>query len=201
MDIQQLDLGPTIDLVLLHYPKAAPLMSLEATIMEQWKAISDFTASGGARAAGVSQFCKGAFKAIDAIAPPPPVMPVVNQVGWHVGMGNNPCGVPSMCSARTSPNVTVMAYSPLAEASSLLLNSTTAKQIAARHAASPAQVALRWDWSTSNFERSMQATPSLPHRMTLRLRQEEEVAQIEGSKTHSTKNHSKTGLNTRHKII
>ena len=106
--MQQLDLGSTIDLVLLHYPKAAPFASLEATIQAQWKAISDFTRGGGARAAGVSQFCSVAFQALDSIVsddgasgdPEAVLKPVLNQVGWHVGMGKDPCGVPSMCAVR-----------------------------------------------------------------------------------------------------
>lgn len=111
--MQQLDLGSTIDLVLLHYPKAAPFASLEATIQAQWKAISDFTRGGGARAAGVSQFCSVAFQALDSIVSGNSssnggasgdsgavLKPVLNQVGWHVGMGKDPCGVPSMCAVR-----------------------------------------------------------------------------------------------------
>jgi len=140
LDLQQLGLGASLDLVLLHYPKAAPLMTLSATIQEQWRAIAAFAEGGGARAAGVSQFCSGAFAALDAAGAA--LRPALNQVGWHVGMGPDPCGVASMCATRK--DLTAMAYSPLDEASSELLGSGVAVEIAAQHSVTPAQVALRW---------------------------------------------------------
>jgi diketogulonate reductase-like aldo/keto reductase len=94
-DLQQLNLGHTLDLVLLHYPKPGPgNRTLAATIQEQWMAISAFARAGGARAVGVSQFCSVAFAALRAVvANGSALPPVLNQVGWHVGMGTDPCGV------------------------------------------------------------------------------------------------------------
>lgn len=108
--------------------------------MEQWHAIEKFAQSGGARAAGVSQFCSGAFRALDAgnIT----LRPVLNQVGWHVGQGADPQGVVSLAASRK--DVTVMAYSPLAEASPELLHGEPYLGIASTHNVTTAQVALRW---------------------------------------------------------
>jgi diketogulonate reductase-like aldo/keto reductase len=140
-DTQLLNVG-VIDLILLHFPKPAPPLSLEDTIKEQWRAIADFVQAGGARAAGVSQFCSDALSYLDDAKVS--LRPVLNQVGWHVGQGKDPQGLASVCSKRK--DMTLMAYSPLAEASDQILKSGACTQISQARggAVTPSQVALRW---------------------------------------------------------
>lgn len=82
-DSAALGIGP-IDLVLLHFPKAAPASTLPKTIQSQWREIARFVTAGGARAGGVSQFCTQAFAWLDQSGVA--YRPVLNQVGMHVGM-------------------------------------------------------------------------------------------------------------------
>eukprot|EP01043_Picozoa_sp_COSAG02_P053713 COSAG02_NODE_5973_length_3901_cov_1.859811_2_plen_320_part_00 len=140
-DATSLGLG-SIDLVLLHFPKALPGSTLEATIQEQWRAIAGFVGVGGAAAGGVSQFCALALAALDKAGVS--YRPVLNQVGLHVGMGPDPQGVVSTTAARK--DMQLMAYSPLAEASPQLLDGQLLLSIAKAHGpnVTSADVALRW---------------------------------------------------------
>lgn len=140
-DVAALGVG-RIDLVLLHFPKAAPGSSLETSIQEQWRSIAGFVGAGGAAAGGVSQFCGVALAALDKAGVG--YRPVLNQVGLHVGMGSDPEGVVSTAKARK--DMAIMAYSPLAEAAPQLLHGPTLLSIARAHGqnVTTAQVALRW---------------------------------------------------------
>ena len=138
-DTEELGLG-VIDALLLHYPKALPPHTLEWTIQAQWAAISSFVDAGHARVGGVSQFCSEALSMLDAGTSQ--LRPVLNQVGYHVGMGLDPQGVIS--TAKHRGDMTLMAYSPLAEADPQLLNGTVVVAIANQVKATPAQIALRW---------------------------------------------------------
>jgi 2,5-diketo-D-gluconate reductase A len=147
-DVAQLGLGGPIDLVLLHFPKAALLQSLEKTVQEQWRAIVAFVDGGGARAAGVSQFCAACLGYLDgAGAVGPHARPALHQFGWHVGMGGDPQGIAAATAARG--DCTLMAYSPLAEAAPAILTGEPVASIAKAHGVAPAQVALRWVWQQS----------------------------------------------------
>ena len=149
-DSNQLNLPGPLDLVLLHYPKNAPNMSLESTIKEQWQSISRFKLTGGARAVGVSQFSAVTLQMLDnsSCVWPPGISsgqterPVVNQIGWHVGQGNDPQSLATLAKARG--DLHLMAFSPLAEGNEELLGSQALLTIAGRHNVSVSQVALRW---------------------------------------------------------
>lgn len=138
-DTEQLGLG-VIDALLLHYPKASPPHSLGWTIQAQWAAISTFVKAGHARVGGVSQFCSEALSLLDAGASQ--LRPALNQVGYHVGMGVDPQGV--VTAAKLRGDMTLMAYSPLAEADPELLEGKVVVAIAKQLNATPAQIALRW---------------------------------------------------------
>jgi|TARA_B110000208_G_C11697839_1_gene404715 2,5-diketo-D-gluconate reductase A len=143
-DVALLDLGSTLDLVLLHYPKAAPFKSLEATIQEQWRAIVAFADAGNARAVGVSQFCAACLKYLDeAGATGQHARPRLHQFGWHVGMGRDPQGIAAVTAARG--DCVAMAYSPLAEADPAIFDGAIAA-IGKAHGVESTQVALRWLW-------------------------------------------------------
>ena len=60
-----------------------------------------FVDAGGARAAGVSQFCAECLGYLDgAGATGPHARPVLHQFGWHVGMGSDPQGIVETTTAR-----------------------------------------------------------------------------------------------------
>ena len=93
-DVSLLGLEGPVDLVLLHFPKAAPFKSMEETVQGQWRAIVDFVQSGGARGAGVSQFCQECLGYLDgAGATVPHARPALHQFGRHVGVGIDPQGI------------------------------------------------------------------------------------------------------------
>ena len=144
-DVSQLGLEGPLDLVLLHFPKAAVLKSLQATVQEQWRAIVAFVDAGGARAAGVSQFCAECLGYLDgAGATGPHARPVLHQFGWHVGMGSDPQGIVETTASRG--DCTLMAYSPLAEADPAILTGEPIASVAKAHGVASTQVALRWVW-------------------------------------------------------
>ena len=144
-DVSQLSLEGPLDLVLLHYPAPAMLKSLQATVQEQWRAIVAFVDAGGARAAGVSQFCAECLGYLDnAGATGPHARPVLHQFGWHVGMGSNPQDIVATTAARG--DCIPMAYSPLAEADPAILSGEPIASIAKVHGVASTQVALRWVW-------------------------------------------------------
>ena len=121
--------GQKLDLVLLHFPKAALFKSLEATVQEQWRAIVAFADAGNARSVGVSQFCATCLGYLDgAGATGPFARPQLHQFGWHVGMGADPQGIVRATAARG--DCVAMAYSPLAEAAPAILSGEPVASIA-----------------------------------------------------------------------
>ena len=71
-------------------------------------------------------------------------MPAVNQIQYHVGMGNDPQDIVSYCKER---GVQIQAYSPLGgSGQSELITGDLVTQIGQAHDVSGVQVALRWIW-------------------------------------------------------
>ena len=81
-----------LGLVLLHFPKAAPFKSMEETVQEQWRAIVDFVQPGGARGAGVSQFCQECLGYLDGAGASPASPPGPAPVRLARRRGNRPAG-------------------------------------------------------------------------------------------------------------
>ena len=133
-DLQQLGLD-FVDLMLLHYP----LRSNNCELMrEHWRAAEDFYKAGKARAIGVSNYCSYSLDCILATAN---VVPAVNQLQLHVGMGPDPAGLKSYTESK---GIVHMAYSPLAEGTSELITGELVTSIGAAHNKTGAQVALSW---------------------------------------------------------
>jgi diketogulonate reductase-like aldo/keto reductase len=112
-----------------------------ARMRAQWRALQRAFEAGKARVIGVSNFCPSCIECLFAPSaaafvakggagetpwrrgaattareeadPPAYIVPAVNQVQVHVGMGVDPGGVVSYCAGR---GIAVQAYSPLAEA-------------------------------------------------------------------------------------
>jgi diketogulonate reductase-like aldo/keto reductase len=68
------------------------------------------------------------------------LMPAVNQIQYHVGMGPDPEGIVSYCESK---GIQIEAYSPLGDRD-VLINGDLVNQIGAGHNKSGVQVALRW---------------------------------------------------------
>jgi diketogulonate reductase-like aldo/keto reductase len=122
-----------VDLMLIHGPSHDC-----KTTQEQWRALEDFYKAGKAKAIGVSNYCASSFKCINSTAK---VIPAVNQIAYHVGMGPDPQGLKSL---GDSLGVVTQAYSPLGDGSSELITGKLVTNIGKGHGWSGAQAAMRW---------------------------------------------------------
>jgi 2,5-diketo-D-gluconate reductase A len=154
IDADLFELGfRNVDLILLHFPPrpfpwrpAADCGRLRA----QWRALEDAFKAGKARAIGVSNFCPSCFECLaapgaDAADPAATVVPAVNQVQLHVGMGAvlaDPKGIAGYCAEK---GVLLQAYSPLGDARSKdLISGPLVSAIGAEVGRSGVQIALKW---------------------------------------------------------
>jgi len=119
---------PYVDLYLIHWP--APEMNLAAAL-ETLMRIKD---EGGARAIGVCNFPVALLKqAIEEIQAPI----ACNQVEYHVLLGQS-----RLLPYMQGKGVPLTAYAPLAQGR--LATTPELQQIAAKHGATAAQIALAW---------------------------------------------------------
>ena len=119
-----------IDLYLLHWPGSVPLQ-------QTFDAFHQLRDEGKIRAFGVSNFNLGD---LTQIPESDQSQLGCNQVFYNLAHREVEWEVASWCREHRVP---VMAYSPLDQGGSLLGDSAL-REIAARHEASPAQVALAW---------------------------------------------------------
>jgi len=119
-----------IDLYLLHWPGSIAL----SQTFDAFHALQD---SGKIREFGVSNFDIRDLAAVPEVDQP---QLGCNQVFYNLAQREVEWEVGAWCRQRGVP---VMAYSPLDQASSLLQSATIA-DVAARHSASNAQIALAW---------------------------------------------------------
>lgn len=143
-----------VDLVILHEAVAAlnPPWSHDTTcfyMQEQWRALEDFMRLGKARAIGVSNFCQSDLECILEKAT---VVPAVNELRFHVGMGPDPRG---LVSYNYALDIKIMAYYALTPPDfysgdesyprdlSLIKGSFT-NDIGRKYNKTGADVALRW---------------------------------------------------------
>jgi len=122
-----------VDLMLIH----GPAKSCKAT-QEQWRAAEDFYKAGKAKAIGVSNYCKSSF---DCVMKTAKVVPALNQIAYHVGMGPDPEGLKSLADKL---GVVTQAYSPLGDGSKELITGPLVTGIGKGHKWSGAQVSMRW---------------------------------------------------------
>ena len=115
-----------LDLYLVHWPAAG--MDVEAVM----KALFACKESGRVRAIGVANFPSVLLTQAAGLAPI-----ACNQVEYHVLLEQN-----VLLSAQRELGVPLVAYCPLAQGR--LANHPALRDIAAKHNASPAQVALKW---------------------------------------------------------
>ena len=127
--LQRLDCD-TIDLYLLHWPGSVPLE-------QTFDGLHALQAQGKIRDFGVSNFDLADLEEIPASDQ---ALLGCNQVFYNLAHREVEWEVAGWCRERGVP---LMAYSPLDQASGMLRAAALA-EVAARHAATPAQVALAW---------------------------------------------------------
>jgi diketogulonate reductase-like aldo/keto reductase len=122
-------LGVPIDLLLLHAPGMGGGVRAET-----WAAMEAAVAEGSVRSLGVSNFSEAHLAQLLASCK---VRPVANQIEVHPWLQRR-----ELCAFCASQGIAVEAYSPLAKAA--CLDDEVVAGIAARLAATPAQVLLAW---------------------------------------------------------
>jgi len=111
-----------------------------AAMQKQWTALQDEVLHQNlTRTLGVSNFCISCLECLKAI--PGAVTPAVNQIEFHVGMGQDPEG---LLSYSAKEGIVVEAYSPLGTNTSELIHGKLTTQIGKAHNKSSPEVALRW---------------------------------------------------------
>ena len=120
---------PFVDLLLVHFPPSGGCGASNCKLIkEQWAALTAFYQANKTRAIGVSNFCPSCLACLaeDASA----VVPAVNQFKFHIGMGSDPEGLLSYCSAH---GIAAQAYSPLGDNSKELISGPFVTKAGAAH--------------------------------------------------------------------
>jgi diketogulonate reductase-like aldo/keto reductase len=127
-----------VDLILIHFPPLSCATAVCPEIQAQWKAFEDIYAQKKARAIGVSNYCQTCFECLFKNST---IVPAVNQVNYHVGMGPDPIGLVTYLKSK---NIVLQAYSPLGDGSSELIDGPLVTGIGKSHNKTGAQVSLKW---------------------------------------------------------
>ena len=128
-----------VDLLLLHFPPLTGCSSSGdcAKIQQQWAGLEQLYAANLTRAIGVSNYCQ---TCIECVLKNATVLPMVNQIQYHVGQGADPSGLLTYCKQH---GIVVEAYSPLAGGK--LLPWAAGDALASKYGFnSSAQVAFSW---------------------------------------------------------
>jgi diketogulonate reductase-like aldo/keto reductase len=140
LSLQQLQLDH-VDLMLLHFPNGG-----REGRQAQWTALEAWAKKGGAKAIGVSHYCRRHLDNVLAVA----TLPVANnQVQYHVGMGRETTSELHDMQYMRSKGVVYAAYSSLCGpcpdgGHAALISGPLVTSIGAKHGKSGAQVSLRW---------------------------------------------------------
>lgn len=137
-----------VDLLLIHFPTTMSAQPAGNASMrqEQWRAMEHLQRTGKARAIGVSHFCQRQMQDILDIAE---IKPAVNQVEFHIGMGQAPGNATDDRGFMEAHGITYQSFSPLCGPctppdNTVLLTGPLVTQIGARVNKTGAQVSLRW---------------------------------------------------------
>jgi len=132
-----------VDLVLIHGTSGDfdSACDADACALDyaQWRAYEEFYADGKARAIGVSNYCVSCLDCL--YSKNLTVKPAVNQVQYHVGMGQD-ANTQKLLTDCTSYDVVPQAYSPLGNGK--LISDADLVKIGANYNKTAAQVALKW---------------------------------------------------------
>lgn len=139
-----------VDLVIIHMPPEAAMVMRSchlwvcSEVAEQWRALEEFYAAGKAKAIGVSNYCPSCFACLEGKAKE---FPMVNQVGYHIGMGADPSGFKSYANKH---KMVLQAYSALGgtpgsdHANKDILSGKLTTKLAKAHNKSTVAVALKY---------------------------------------------------------
>ncbi|OLP81785.1 Prostaglandin F synthase [Symbiodinium microadriaticum] len=161
----ELDLPPPpleyLDMVLIHFPPCPGMDGKQKSppevpcykdksgcthpqacdfVRAQWSVLTDYYNKKKIRAIGVSNYCSACFECLSGST----VMPMVNQVQLHVGMGADPQGFRSFAEKH---QIVLQAWSPLGSGghgSTEILSGNLTTSIGKKYGKSPVQVALKW---------------------------------------------------------
>ncbi len=135
-----------VDLMLIHFPATWQGGGGKAMRQTEWRALEAFARKGGARAIGISHYCR---RHLDDILEIASIRPALNQVQFHVGMGHAGPNATDDREYMRKQGVTYEGFSPLCGPcpggdSSELISGKLVTSIGAKYGKSGAQVALRW---------------------------------------------------------
>lgn len=132
-----------VDLMLVHYPATWSGAGGKASRQETWKAMEKFARAGGARAIGVSHYCRQHVEDVLEIA----TVPVAaNQVEYHVGLGSASPDDSDDKAWMQAQGIVYEPFSPLCGPCGTLdlITGEIVTRIGKAHGKSGAQVSLRW---------------------------------------------------------
>ncbi len=139
-----------LDLYLIHWPAAAHQHENWRELnADTWRAFEKLHADGRVRAIGISNFKPSHLQALLENAK---VAPMVNQVEFHPGFLQE-----ETREACAKAGILLEAWSPLGQGK--LLGDPTMVEVAKRHGATPAQVAIRWCLQHGALPLPKSATP------------------------------------------
>jgi len=124
------------DMMVLQHTSEDGTPCEAAVLQEQWAALESFYHDGKVRAIGVANFSTAL---LDVLMQTAVVPPMVNQILYHAGMGDDPNGLVSYAKAH---NITLEACGALADQE--IASGEPYKSIGERYNKTGQQVALRW---------------------------------------------------------
>merc|ERR1712195_317925 len=124
----------------VHFPPGGCGPRNCALMRNQWSALTHHILHKNlTRTLGVSNFCVSCLKCL--LEMPGAVVPAVNQIQYHVGMGADPEGIMSYSAQH---GIVVEAHSPLGTNTTELIDGHLTSAIGVAHNKSSPEVALRW---------------------------------------------------------
>lgn len=132
-----------VDLMLVHMPSSWDLTGGPQARIDGWLAMEEFLKKGKARALGVSHFCR---RHLEDIVEAGTIKPSVNQVEFHVGMGNAGPNATDDRDFVESQGILYQSFSPLCGPCNTkeLITGPVVKSIGKKYGKTGAQVSLRW---------------------------------------------------------
>jgi len=135
-----------VDLMLVHYPATWGGEGGAAMRKEEWLAMEKWAKEGKAKAIGISHYCKSHVEDILSVATVPIAL---NQVMYHVGMGNSPDVATDYKDYMKSKGIVYMSFSTLCgpcdgDEPMELITGPLVTEIGRAHNVTGPQVALKW---------------------------------------------------------
>lgn len=135
-----------VDLMLVHFPADWDGNGGKELRQQEWKALEAFSKAGKARAIGVSHYCRSHMEDIFEMAS---IKPAVNQVQFHVGMGQAGVNATDYKDYMKAMGVVYESFSPLCGPcegtdKTELITGKLVTSIGAKHGKTGPQVALKW---------------------------------------------------------